>query len=89
MFAMSWGAEGIAQASSEFQDVETAADLLCASVERAALYGVSQVAGTAYQDAAEMLAEGMRSEGRAALSAGRDWRQESGPVWVWLFPRRA
>ncbi len=88
VFAMSWGAEGIAQAaSSEFQDVEAAAELLRASVDRAAVYGASHAAGAAYKDAAQMLAEDMCSEGRAALSAGRAWRRESGPVWVSLFPR--
>ncbi|MEU8788302.1 hypothetical protein [Streptomyces sp. NPDC048643] len=87
MFVMSWGAGSIAQASSQFQDVEAAAELLCASVERAALYGASQGEAPAYQDAAETLAEDMRSEGLVAVSAGRDWRRESGPVWVSLFPR--
>lgn len=87
VFVMSWGAEGIAQAASEFQEVDDAAEVLCASVRRAALYGASQAEGTAYGHAAEALAEGMRSEGRTALSAGRNWRRENGVVWVALFAR--
>ncbi|OQQ13830.1 hypothetical protein B0675_26750 [Streptomyces sp. M41(2017)] len=87
MFVMSWGAGNIAQASSQFHDIETAAELLCASVKRAVWYGAAQGEKPAFQRAAEELADAMRCTGQAAIAAGRDWRGESGPAWVALFSR--
>jgi hypothetical protein len=88
VFAMTWEATGIAQAWAVFGDVDEAAETVCASVGRAAAYGAPG-RGPAYRDAAERVAAHMREDGRAAVSAGRPWKDGYGPVRVSLAPWEA